>query len=224
MMNLDFLREYRNELSIVSYEDAAMQLPNVWKAVFNEKDRSERVSKTVALWEKICGIDMKSTISFMKNNLISVELVRSSIGLSVIYEMKMADDSIDYYEGRIPLKNYGSKNSFWNGLPRSIRSFYAKLHNGFYYYPTGTMGLIPIESVHRMDEFSWDVIKKLDFTPEFTFDTSYIIFESGMSGYIVIDVSEPTAANTIVWYTDKLPIYNKNFWDVADEWTSIGLV
>ena len=52
--------------------------------------------------------------------------------------------------------------------------------------------------------------------------TTFGFFQSGMGGYAAIDTDNCNGYRAILWFSDDQPTYNKNFWNIVDEWTAIG--
>ena len=44
-----------------------------------------------------------------------------------------------------------------------------------------------------------------------------------MGGYVAVDYKNSNNDNATLWWTNKEPRYNMNFWDIVDEWIVIDL-
>ena len=84
---------------------------------------------------------------------------------SILYTIRNSKGNIMYYEGRNPQK--AQKNieleGSWDKIPTSIRSFYENIHDGFYYYASESMGLVPLESVTYLgdEDLEWSIIDEI---------------------------------------------------------------
>lgn len=222
MDKLDFLNKYRDNVELVSINDVDSFITNEWKNVFKEETQNKRVKNTVSIWKKHCEKELRNTINYLSEHLIDVSLIKTSYGISVIYELIMMDGSIDYYEGLLPIHDYENELFIWNSIPESLKSFYSFVHNGFNYYAGQNMGILPVQKVTCMNDYDWGIIEDLKLDILFSMKSTYIFFETGMGGYVLLDMQNYGDENSIVWFSRKKPIYNKNFWDIVDEWIVMG--
>jgi len=226
---LSFLQQYRKSIEFVSNEDLLNikkeNIPKEWLEVFIETDKTERKDKLIALWNLICEKELSHTISYLKENLVDVELIIDNGQYASLYSVKSENDEILYYEGGIPNKSIYNLDmqQAWSSVPQSIVKFYGKLHNGFYYMPSRAMGLVPLERVTYFKEDEWGILDDLEHPLEINLDTTYGFFENGMGGYVAVDLNNCTDNRATLWFTNDQPEYNVDFWDIVDEWILIGL-
>ncbi|GAB1769468.1 SMI1/KNR4 family protein [Priestia megaterium] len=229
MNKLSFLQQYRKSIEFVSNEDLLNikkeNIPKEWLEVFIETDKTERKDKLIALWNLICKKELSHTISYLKENLVDVELIIDNGQYASLYSVKSENDEILYYEGGIPNKSIYNLDmqQAWSSVPQSIVKFYGKLHNGFYYMPSRAMGLVPLERVTYFKEDEWGILDDLEHPLEINLDTTYGFFENGMGGYVAVDLNNCTDNRATLWFTNDQPEYNVDFWDIVDEWILIGL-
>ena len=69
------------------------------------------------------------------------------------------------------------------------------------------MGILELSMVKNLNEYDWAILEEID-EPKINLDTSYIIFDSGMGGFIVVDVNKGIDDATI-WFDDEAPMYQK---------------
>lgn len=229
MDKLSFLQQYRKSIEFVSNEDLLNikkeNIPKEWVEVFIETDKTERKDKLIALWNRVCEKELSHTISYLKENLVDVELIIDNGQYAILYSVKSENDEILYYEGGIPNKSIYDLDieQAWSSVPQSIVKFYGKLHNGFYYMPSRAMGLVPLERVTYFKEDEWGILDDLEHPLEINLDTTYGFFENGMGGYVAVDLNNCTDNRATLWFTNDQPEYNVDFWDIVDEWILIGL-
>ncbi|AXI29699.1 SMI1/KNR4 family protein [Priestia sp. YIM B13446] len=229
MNKLSFLQQYRKSIEFVSNEDLLSiekeKIPEEWMEVFIETDKTERKDKIIALWNRVCEKELSHTISYLKENLIDVELIIDNGQYAILYSVKSENDEILYYEGGIPNKSIYDLDmqQAWSSVPQSIVKFYGKLHNGFYYMPSRAMGLVPLERVTYFKEDEWGILDDLEHPLEINLDTTYGFFENGMGGYVAVDLNNCTDNRATLWFTNDQPEYIVDFWDIVDEWILIGL-
>lgn len=222
MDKLLFLKEYRDNVELISIDDLNCFITDEWRSVFTESAPYNRIQNTINIWIRYCGEELRNTIRYLSEHLIDVTLIKSSYGISVIYELTMMDGSIDYYEGLLSTNNYDEEFLFWDKIPESLRKFYNFVHNGFYYYCSRNMGILPIQEVSCMNDYDWGIIEDFNLEIMFSLKSTYIFFETGMGGYVLLDMQNRGAEISIVWFSRKKPMYNKNFWDIVDEWIVMG--
>lgn len=200
-------------------------IPWEWKEAFNEVERSEKIKKILEIWEKNVKDEMSNVISFFKEFLLDVEFMNVGNKYSILYSIKNSNGKILYYEGGNPkhnLKNEHLKKS-WNKIPGKLRAFYENVHNGFYYYPSKSMGLSSLENVVYLDDYEWGIIDDIESQNlKIDLGSSYGFFSNGMGTYVVIDYNNCDNDNAILWSSKEEPEYNLKFWDTVDEWTVIG--
>ncbi|WP_230932752.1 SMI1/KNR4 family protein [Priestia sp. TSO9] len=229
MDKLSFLQQYRKSIEFVSNEDLLNikkeNIPKEWLEVFIETDKTERKDKLIALWNRVCEKELSHTISYLKENLVDVELIIDNGQYAILYSVKSENDEILYYEGGIPNKSIYDLDmeQAWSSVPQSIVKFYGKLHNGFYYMPSRAMSLVPLERVTYFKEDEWGILDDLEHPLEINLDTTYGFFENGMGGYVAVDLNNCTDNRATLWFTNDQPEYSVDFWDIVDEWILIGL-
>ncbi|GMG74196.1 SMI1/KNR4 family protein [Priestia megaterium] len=229
MNKLSFLQQYRKSIEFVSNEDLLSiekeKIPEEWMEVFIETDKIERKDKIIALWNRVCEKELSHTISYLKENLVDVELIIDNGQYAILYSVKSENDEILYYEGGIPNKSIYDLDmqQAWSSVPQSIVKFYGKLHNGFYYMPSRAMGLVPLERVTYFKEDEWGILDDLEHPLEINLDTTYGFFENGIGGYVAVDLNNCTDNRATLWFTNDQPEYSVDFWDIVDEWILIGL-
>ncbi len=226
---LKFLREYFSDNvklipSIEIFNINNETLPSLWVELFSEKNVEKRIDFILSIWKKYVAEELRNTISYLSEHLEEVELMMVDGRYSTLYTIKTDSGKTIFYEGRNPndLFNNEVLKDSWSEIPSSIRTFYANVHNGFYYYASRSMGLVPLENVTYFDDDEWGIIEELEEPLQINLETTFGFFKSGMGGYVAIDTNNCVNDNATLWWTNKEPRYNINFWDVVDEWIVIG--
>lgn len=229
MDKISFLKQYRTSIEFVSSKDLPNiekeNLPEKWIEIFKETDKTKKKDKLITLWNSVCEKELSNTILYLKENLLEFELIIDNGQYAVLYSILSENDEVLYYEGGIPSNSvYISElQQDWLNVPMSIKDFYEKLHNGFYYLPSRAMGLVPMELITHFDNHEWGILDELDEPLGINMDTTYGFFENGMGGYVAIDLNNCFDDIATLWFTNDNPDYNVNFWDIVDEWIVIGL-
>ena len=193
---------------------------DLWREIFDTKDKQKRVEKTINLWKKYCKEELRNTILFLKDNLLSIEFIKSEKGVGVLYEIKLKNGETTYFEGLLPQEKY--EIEAWDKYPVSLKNFYCNLHNGFIEFNT-SCGIVPVQSIDKLRDYDWEIIDDLKLEVRISLDNSYMIFTSGGGGYIVIDTTSNKEDDATIWFSNKAPVYNANLWDFLDEWILILL-
>ncbi|MBC6310997.1 SMI1/KNR4 family protein, partial [Listeria sp. FSL L7-1582] len=226
---LNFLNKYTFNKSLtvemidLKNIDSAI-VPELWNNVFNEVDDESRIERLINQWEEIVGVEMRNTIMYFKEFLKKVELMKLGTEYFILYSIESSKTGeLLFYTGGNPLtKNFSNQNELkrdWGKIPLKLKQFYEELHNGFYYFPSRSMGIDSIENITYMDEDEWGIIEELDEPIKINLESSYGFFSSGTGRYVVIDVADCMNDKATLWSAKTAPKYNLNFWDIVDEWT-----
>ncbi|WP_040949837.1 hypothetical protein [Gorillibacterium massiliense] len=227
---LAFLRNYNRDVRILTIDEISRlndnAIPNEWRSLVYIDDSKEKMDRLLSLWKKSVGLELRNTISYLKEHLINVEIMEIGSVYSVLYTIRNSKGDILYYEGRNPQE--GQKNleleESWDKIPTTIRDFYENVHDGFYYYASESMGLVPLEAVTFLgdEDIEWGIIDDLEEPIKINLDSSFGFFTNGMGSYIAIDYSNCVDNNATFWSAKTKPKYNINFWNYVDEWIVIG--
>lgn len=218
MVNVDYLRRYHKDIKIIDNikEVNESQITEEWKFIFSQKDMGIRKELIIKEWEKNLKYELSRTIEYLKNNIKSINLISYRNCYAILYEVVTEDGDIDYYEGGNPLDTNNHK--LLNGMPIKLKLFYTQLHNGFFYYPSRMIGISPISEVTIFLQDEWGIIYEIEKPLGININSTYGFFKSGMGGYLAIDYENCEHDNATLWFTNKEPKYNVNFWDMVDEW------
>ncbi|MBD8034692.1 MULTISPECIES: SMI1/KNR4 family protein [Solibacillus] len=230
MEKINYLKKYNENVRILTVDEISRlnnnEIPIEWKELFYNADIKWNINLLLSLWEKNVGSELGKTISYLYQNLINIEIMEEGGVYSILYTIKNSKGDILYYEGRNPHK--GQKNieleGAWDKVPASIRSFYENIHDGFYYYASESMGLVPLESVTYLgdEDLEWSIIDDLEEPIKINLDSSFGFFSNGMGSYVAIDVTNCFNNNASFWSAKLKPKYNISFWGYVDEWIVMG--
>lgn len=227
---LNFLRKYNQDIRLVSINEVEKiedgLIPNIWKEIFRYESINIRKDILLNVWEKYVGEELRNTIAYLSEYLEEIDMIEFNNIYSILYTIRNPKGDILYYEGGNPQNKFESHGleKHWNKMPQSLKNFYENVHDGFFYYASESMGLVPISSVAFLgdDEIEWGILEQLEQPLQLNLNTSFGFFSNGMGSYIVIDSTNCNNDNAVFWSTKRQPKYNINFWDYVDEWIVIG--
>ncbi|BAU27219.1 hypothetical protein DFP93_11391 [Aneurinibacillus soli] len=229
-LKLDFLREYNENIRLVSPDEINNinigLIPDMWQELFKEQDKKKRIQKMLSVWRQHIGTNLYNTISYLDEYLEDIELMELDSIYSILYTIKNSKGEFLYYEGRNPQDSFENEELelSWGKIPALIRNFYENVHNGFYDYTSESMGLVPLESVTYLgdEDLDWGIIDELEEPIQINLETSFGFFSNGMGSYVAIDYTNCNNDNATFWSAKRQPKYNVNFWNYVDEWIVIG--
>lgn len=224
--NLKYLKQYHRDVEIVpdSFVDIS-EIPLFWKQILSLPTAERRITEILATWRKCLAKELRNTIHYLQENLVDIHLIKYRDIYSLLYSVRASDGQIQYYEGGNPgrFSLAGSLRAERDRFPSSIVNCYQNLHNGFFQYENGGMGLVPASDIVIFDDEDWGILEELPQPLPIRLETTFGLFASGMGGYVAIDSSNCEDCKAALWFTKKPPRYGVNFWDLVDEWTVIGM-
>lgn len=218
----DYLSRFVTDLKIIGPNNLTEQernlLPLHWLEITNA-DPADRVSMVLNDWQ-LLGSDLRNITHYLQDNLQSIDLISCSRGLSMIYGVRTGSDSTVYYEGRPPADKKIVANGRLMKTPAVLQEFYSSLHDGWYYFSSQAMGLMPIERCFALADEDWGILESL---PHLSLDLNdcIAVFNNGMGDFLCLDIGHDPARG-LVWFHDKAPKVDIDFWDFLDSWLCIG--
>ena len=198
-------------------------IPEYWKDAFLTDDLDDRKAVILGVWRKYLAKELSNTILYLQTYLTDIELMKIGDEYSVLYTILGYKTKMEFfYEGKNPVteSEFSEKfNCLIENIDKTFVDFYTKVHNGFYYYPSKTMGLDSTENIDSIADFEWEYEDQL----EMDLTSCYNFFSNGMGTYVVLDLNQNLETGAYLWSTKELPKGNLNFWDIIDEWIIIGL-
>ncbi|MED5609459.1 hypothetical protein VV867_17310 [Pseudomonas sp. JH-2] len=167
-----------------------------------------------AKWERFKD-HLPWTFNLLKKVLIGTALL-SDDEPKLIYIFRDTD-GFYFYLGAPPISNNRPQKAKTQELPEDIKYFYLNLHNGFTFYPSQSMGPLPIElQVNISDLYDGD-------SPSFISKLTGLL-HNGAGDYLCINPQKKSGHASIWWHEapDKIET-GFNFWKVMDTWISVFL-
>lgn len=230
-MELDFLKKYilnKSESITLLSKDEILNLdnevvPTNWIKALKEESFKDRRETILKEWKENVGSELSNTISYLENYCIAIDMLKINNKYSLLYTIQNRDGKILFYEGRNPLDKIKNDNliGVWSKMPEKIRAFYERVHNGFYYYASKSMGLSSYDEIFCLDDYEWGILEEVS-DLKIDLKTSYAFFSNGIGMYVAVDYNRFSNSNSALWSSKEEPEYEINFWDIIDEWIVIG--
>jgi hypothetical protein len=229
MEKLVYLRKYAKDIEIINYfqlnENEKSNLPIYWCEAFKEKNMEKTINIILSEWEKY-DYQFQSTLSYLHKNLVRIELIKTNNELSLLYSIKNASEKEVYYIGKNPktLRVRNSLIKLWGKLPNTIRDIYEKLHNGWFYFASGSNGLSSIDDIIILNNIEWGILEQMDIkTLPYKLENCIGLFHNGAGSYVCYDIKSKDKNKGFIWFSNKKPKNNIEMWAVIDEWTKMSI-
>lgn len=161
--NLKYLKQYHRDVEIVpdSFVDIS-EIPLFWKQILSLPTAERRITEILATWRKCLAKELRNTIHYLQENLVDIHLIKYRDIYSLLYSVRASDGQIQYYEGGNPgrFSLAGSLRAERDRFPSSIVNCYQNLHNGFFQYENGGMGLVPASDIVIFDDEDWGILDR----------------------------------------------------------------
>ena len=222
---IDYIRKYLSGAEFVSLSDLSDQekgtLPKHWIDVMSKRG-AERLKEALASWSRFRDV-LPGLVDKLGAELRSVELLRHKGALSLVYGVNYNGREIFYQSGNPNTrKRSNSVEKLWPVLPQRVRDFY-EFADGWYYLASHSMGLSASADVFCLADEEWGILDDIGPQPV-DLEKTLALFTNGQFGYVCIDLGKPNAAASgLVWWSDRAPKLDQDFWAVVDAWTVIGL-
>ena len=220
-MRIEKMKRYIGDFIVVNEASTAHNVPNLWREVFNNDDEKARVGKAIDMWSEVYRDKLSSLLATFDKSLTQVDLIQSADGLAILYTFTV-NDELRYYIGKSPKEKSTSPDTqaFFDGLPEDFVFFYKNIHNGWYEVVSEAMGLTSIENFVILSEQDWGILDTIKIN--FSLDKVVSVFSNGAGGYLCWDYNHAQPSG-LVWWNDEAPDTGVDFWDVLDEWATMGI-
>ncbi|MBI3511843.1 MAG: hypothetical protein HY064_14375 [Bacteroidetes bacterium] len=165
---------------------------------------------------------MSNTVLAMTEFLKQVELIASDYGTSLLYSFDVKG-KIHFREGRNPLEKKIRPDvaTIWQALPEPLQKFYSGLHDGWFQAGSEAMGPLPSASITPLSTEEWGILQNIRI--DFDLKDVITLFSNGGGGYLCLNTAT-SPAKSLIWWSSQAPDIDVAFFDVLDEWTTMGLV
>ncbi|MTG99214.1 SMI1/KNR4 family protein [Myroides sp. BIT-d1] len=158
------------------------------------------------------------TYTLLENSLKDVFIVQHLNKFKIVYVFEINNEVL-IYEGNEPI----TESDFLKNLPEDIRAYYMNVHNGWYESLSGGLGFLPLDKIEFLDESEWGILEEIK-TLDIDLSKTYYLFHNAGAGYLCVDIEKSVdEAKYLIWWTNKEPKYDIDFWSFLDAWIEIGL-
>ncbi|WP_157359857.1 hypothetical protein [Caldimonas brevitalea] len=223
---MEYLRQYLVDPEIVRFGELSTaessKLPPEWCELLSVEGE-DRVSTTLQCWMRF-EEQFPEIIRKMSERLDSVQLLRHKGGYLLLYSIR-SPSRLLYYASSNPRDRSLSPQleTLWRDLPSAVKEFY-DFADGWYYLASRSLGLSPSKDIFILSDESWGILDEIE-PPPVNLARTVALFTNGSFGYACVELSEDKDPNSsgLIWWSDKAPKLNLDFWGVVDAWTSIGM-
>jgi hypothetical protein len=209
-LRLQIVSELQGYNVYFSHKDvpAEIFLPEQWNG-FGLED-IEGINTPIE-WDDFSG-SLPSVFKWVKKCVVGTVLaVRETSYLAYIY---LEDGEVSVYLGAPPLRD--TEYPEIDKVPRSLRDFYTRLHNGFGFYIGLTMGPSPTKDYMCIQDLCDEDMGEIPLLLSF--------FSSGAGDYLAIEKKQHTDVGYIWWHEEPTaPDVDIDIWAVMDTWMAIFL-
>jgi hypothetical protein len=227
MEKLMYLKKYSKNIELLDFqyisENDKIILPDYWIKALTKKTVNEKVETVLSEWDKF-NFQFQSTVNYLYNNLVDIELMKNNNELVLLYSIKNKNGKEIYYVGKNPktINIQNNKKNIWVKLPDTIKNIYENLHNGWYYFASESNGLSSVENMIVLNEIEWGILDEIKTLP-YKLENCIGIFHNGSGNYVCYDIETKDKNNGFIWYKTKEPRNNIKLWPVIDEWTKLSM-
>lgn len=220
--DMSYLRRFDPNIALISPGQAGTEIPESWQQIFTLPNDADQISSALSLWPQVAEQYLPETYNFLKENTKAIRLANFGGRVAILYGMQTGAGRNTYYAGGNPLdvRWFPSLAPLWNRLPQGVYDFYARLHSGFYYYPSEDGGPSPLNQIFVLGENDWGILDDLEEPLRINLDTTVALFANGGGSYVAYDYENQ---QTVVWSSSEPPYYHDSFWGVVDAWTTISM-
>ncbi|PQO46954.1 hypothetical protein [Blastopirellula marina] len=229
---LEYLGKYLADPCFVEtpqeIEACMPELPAWWRSLF-AADENLRVERTLQEWDGFREY-LPAVFEVLTKRLRSVRLLsdRSFISgkrnLRLLYAIERSDGRLSYYAGGNPTQTNAPSavHDNWSKLPAAFTRFYDTFHDGWYYVASNSMGPSPSEDFLVLDDMEWGILDEIG-DPGCDLKDLAAVYSNGMGSYVCLSMESNQSYGDVLWWKDKPPRFNIDFWGTIDAWTEIGM-
>lgn len=223
MINIEYLRRFQADIEIIGAarmeSEFGTRVPRWWHDCA-AKDQTLRANFIMSLWDQF-GNELPSTLNTLMDQLQDCVPVVFLGRCHLLYVLKR-ELGISYYVGGNPIGANPSQrvSDSWAKISERLKKFY-QFHNGWVNFVSRSLGLANKEDIYFLDQLEWGILDEIG-DPECDLANLMSFFENGMGSCVAVSI-KPADSGDVLWFKDKRPKLNVDFWGVVDAWIEIGI-
>jgi len=229
MEKILYLRKFSKTIEFVDYQTLSdselMTFPLYWKNAFDKEFMNDKIDCILSEWNKY-NYQFKTTTAYLNEHLKEIELVRNKNDISILYTIENIKGKDIYYIGKNPYTKVIPKTlvNKWDRIPENIKILYDEFHNGWYYFASESNGFSSVENIIILGDIEWGILDTIDIkTLPFNLDNCLGFFHNGDGSYVCYDLMSKDDKKGFIWFKNKIPKINIEFFPYLDEWTTMSL-
>lgn len=180
----------------------------------------------VAQWGLVAP-DLPNVGKFLEAALQQVFLLEEANGATSLMYQYTAGGQLNFYRGRPPLTRVPERLlPLWDRVPARLRDLYTRLHDGWTFLPTNSMGPLPVADWAFLSDDRFDIDAEAARAMSIDIAKVAAVFHNGGGDYLCLNFGDglaPEASGLIWWHEDPATPEPVDFWGVLDAWVGIFL-
>lgn len=143
--------------------------------------------------------------------------------VSLLYPFT-AKGELHFYRGHPALCTVPAHlEAVWPRIPAQLRDFYLRIHNGWTFLPSNSMGPLPVKDWAFLSDDRFDIDDESAARMPCDISKVLTVFHNGGGDYLCLDLSAPDGVATgLLWFHEEPESPEVvDFWAYLDAWISI---
>jgi len=220
-MDHNYIKQFIGNFRVVNTLTDQSLVPQSWHSILESSNQRERVQKVCDIWSQSYNQKLSTLIKTFDRYLLDVHIIEAEEVLAMLYIFDQGGEE-QYYIGKNPLQKKipAAVLPLWNKLPDDFTRFYQQVHNGWYELNSEAVGPLSVEDFTILSSNEWGILDEIK--PSFSLDKVVSVFSNGAGGYLCWNLNGESP-EALLWWHDEAPDTNIDFWDVLDEWATMGI-
>ncbi len=202
--------------------DPALAMPAQWVEILRDQQQGGKGALS-AYWNNVAD-RMPAAVNFLHNVARPVlVLAEQNQDVSLLYPFT-AKGEVYFYRGHPALRAVPERfESVWPRIPAQLRDFYLRIHNGWTFLPSNSMGPLPVQDWTWLSDDRFDIDDESAARMPCDISKVLTVFHNGGGDYLCLDFSAPDGVATgLLWFHEEPEAPEMvDFWAYLDAWISI---
>ena len=201
---------------------AEIALPQSWRQLIARQEQDKSLD-LLPEWYELRS-ELPDVVRFLESALRGYAILLQQGRASLLY-IYSDGGKLRFYCGNSPSAFSKLRNGFsWEKFPPKLRFFYERLHNGWYFLASRSMGILKLEDLRPLSEDEWDFEDGDEDRLPFHLQDVLEVFPNGAGDYLCIDLrSRSQDKNALVFWHEEPgnPEMGQDFFSVMNAWIQI---